>query len=78
MQKKLRVIMVIPAVLLVILSLTNVKYYWLRNIAFILISLNLIIMGIQAFKENKKSPFAYCITAMAILLIFLSLKELLN
>ena len=78
MQKKLRVIMVIPAVLLVILSLTNDKYYWLRNIAFILISLNLIIMGIQAFKENKKSLFAYCITSMAILLFFLSLKELLN
>ena len=78
MQKKLRVIMVIPAVLLVILSLTNDKYYWLRNIAFILISLNLIIMGIQAFKENKKSLFAYCITSMAILLFFLSLKELLS
>ena len=70
--------MVIPAVLLVILSLTNDKYYWLRNIAFILISLNLIIMGIQAFKENKKSLFAYCITSMAILLFFLSLKELLS
>ena len=78
MQKKLRVVMVIPAVLLVILSLTNDKYYWLRNIAFILISLNLIIMGIQAFKENKKSLFAYCITSMAILLFFLSLKELLS
>ena len=70
--------MVIPATLLVILALTNDKYYWLVNIAFILMSLNLIIMGIQDFKENKKFPFAYCITAIAILVIFLSLKELLN
>lgn len=78
MQKKLRVIMVIPAALLGILALTNNKYYWLLNIAFILMSLNLIIMGIQAFKENKKSPFALCITAIAILIISLSLKELLS
>ncbi len=70
--------MVIPATFLVILALTNDEYYWLLNIAFILMSLNLIIMGVQAFKENKKSPFAYVITAISVLVIFLSLKELLN
>ena len=78
MQKKLRVIMVIPAVLLVILSLTNDKYYWLRNIAFILISLNLIIMGIQAFKENKKCPFCLLYYINGNIIIFPSFKELLS
>ena len=78
MPKKLRTILIISATLFGILGLTNNEYYWLLNIAFILISLNLIIMGFQAFKENKKSPFAYCIITMAILIIFLSFKEILN
>lgn len=77
-MEKIRAIMVIPAALLVILVLTNDKHDWLLNIAFILMPLNLIIMGIQHFKENQKSPFAYSIAAMAILIIFFSFKELLN
>ncbi|WP_090750575.1 hypothetical protein [Mesobacillus persicus] len=78
MKRKYKAMMVIPATLLAMFALMNDQYYWLLYVAFILTSLNLLMMGIQAFQENKKSPFAYCGTVLAILVIFLSLKELLN
>ncbi|RYI28379.1 hypothetical protein EVU96_14500 [Bacillus infantis] len=77
MEKKLRAMLVFPAVLLVLFALSNDRYRELIYIAYILLSLNLIILGIQAFKDNKKSPFAYAITAISLLTIFLSLKMLL-
>ncbi|MCP1161047.1 hypothetical protein [Bacillus infantis] len=77
MEKKLRAMLVFPGVLLVLFALSNDRYRELIYIAYILLLLNLIILGIQAFKDNKKSTFAYAITAISLLTIFLSLKMLL-
>ncbi len=77
MEKKLRAMLVFPGVLLVLFALSNDRYRELIYIGYILLSLNLIILGIQAFKDNKKSTFAYAITAISLLTIFLSLKMLL-
>jgi general stress protein CsbA len=77
-EKKLRAMLIFPAALLVLFALSNDRYSELLYIAYILMSLNLIILGILAFKENKKSPFAFGITAISLLTIFLSLNLLLK
>jgi general stress protein CsbA len=78
MEKKLRAMLIFPAVLIVIFSLNFDRYSELLYIAYILMSLNLIMLGIQAFRENKKSLFAYGITAISLLTIFLALQLLLK
>jgi hypothetical protein len=78
MEKKLRAMLIFPAALLIIFALNYDRYSELLYIAYILMSLNLIMLGIQAVRENKRSLFAYGITAISLLTIFLSLKLLLK
>lgn len=76
MQKAIRII-AITAALLGIIALSFDKYYWLIHIFGILLSINLIILGVQDYFDNKKSPFAYSMMIIAILIIFISVQRLL-
>ena len=70
---RIRVVFLIIVFLLAILAFTYDDYYWIQKIVFILLAINLMIMGIQEYRQNKKSLFAYCILVMALLIILLTI-----
>lgn len=74
---KVKIMIAILALILVIFAFPNDSYYWLTNIVFILIAVNLIIVGVQSFVQNKRTIFTYIIMVMAIIIISLSIQQLL-
>lgn len=74
---KVSVVVAFFVLITAIFAFTIDRYYWLINIVFILIALNLIIMGIRSFTTNKRTIFPYFIIGMALLIISLSTKQLL-
>lgn len=70
---KVYVVIAVIAFILAIFAFSNDNYNWLTNIVFILIAMNLIIIGLQSFVQNKRTIFSYFIIGMAIIIIFLSI-----
>ena len=74
---KISIVIAFLALVIAIFAFIN-NYYWTLNLVFILIALNLIIMGIQHFSENKRAIFPYFIIGIALLIIFLSTTKFIS
>lgn len=70
---KVYFVIAVIAFILAIFAFSNDNYNWLTNIVFILIAMNLIIIGLQSFVQNKRTIFSYFIIGMVIIIIFLSI-----
>jgi heme O synthase-like polyprenyltransferase len=73
-------ISIVLAILVFVAGILNLidGYNWLIYPILILISLNLILMGIQIFSENKKAIFPYYIIAISIIIISISIAKLIH
>lgn len=70
---KAKVVIAAFIFILAIFAFTYDRYYWLMKIVYILIALNLILIGLQSFAQNKRTIFPYFIIVMALIIISLSI-----
>ncbi|MEK3726838.1 MULTISPECIES: hypothetical protein [unclassified Lysinibacillus] len=66
---KLQITLGIFGVILLIISFTNKSFEWLTNIVFLIIAINLIIIGIKSYKDSKTTLFSSVIILAALTII---------
>lgn len=65
----LQITLGIFAAILLIISFTNKSFERFSNIVFIIVALNLIIIGLRSLKDSKTSLFSYTIILSALVII---------
>lgn len=70
-SEKIQAIFALVAFVLAIIVSVFESYFWLLKIVYILIALNLLIIGYRELNRNKKSFFAYFSIVAGVLIIIL-------
>ncbi|MEK4129575.1 hypothetical protein NYE67_07815 [Solibacillus sp. FSL W8-0474] len=73
-SEKIRAIFALVAFALAIIAFVFEGYSWLLEIVFILIAVNLLIMGFCQLTSNKKSLFAYFSIVAGVIIIILQIN----